>query len=214
MNQKIEQSSVKQRLISFLDYKRIGQSQFEQKCKLSNGYVNNIRKSIKSETFDLKIAPNYPELNKIWLLMGKGEMLNTDTDITVYNNRYFPFINAAAGLDFLTNNGKNDSIPINIPNINADGFINVFGDSMYPKYCSGEIIGLKRIDKEMVFFGHAYAVQMKDGEIYLKYIQPGNDQDHWSLESENSHYKPRQFHLDLIDKVFMIKAVISKTSIT
>lgn len=131
-----------------------------------------------------------------------------------YNNKYYPNIVASAGLDFLTDSNGHESIPISLPNITADGFINVFGDSMYPKYCSGEIIGLKRIDKELLHFGHAYAVQMSDGEVYLKYIMPGKDDEHWVLESENEAYPPREFHLKYIDKVFMIKAVISKKSIT
>lgn len=42
----------------------------------SNGYVNNIRKSIKSDKFDTNIATHFPELNKFWLLFGEGEMLN------------------------------------------------------------------------------------------------------------------------------------------
>ena len=44
-------------------------------CGLSNGYVNNIRKSIKLDTYKEKIEPIFPELNKKWLLLGEGEML-------------------------------------------------------------------------------------------------------------------------------------------
>lgn len=71
----IEQSSVKERLKAFIEYINISQSEFEKRTKLSNGYVNNIRKSIKSEKFDENIAPVFPQLNKIWLLHGTGEML-------------------------------------------------------------------------------------------------------------------------------------------
>lgn len=72
--------TVKDRLKIFIDYLGISQSEFEKKTGLSNGYVNNIRKSIKAEKFDNNIAPVYPELNKLWLLHGSGEMLN-DLDI-------------------------------------------------------------------------------------------------------------------------------------
>lgn len=41
---------------------------------LSNGYINSMRKSIKPETYDSKIAPIFPHLNKLWLLHGDGEM--------------------------------------------------------------------------------------------------------------------------------------------
>jgi len=67
--------SVKDRLNEFLRYKNLGQGSFEKICGLSNGYVNNIRKSIKTETFDEKISPKFPELNKFWLLHNEGPML-------------------------------------------------------------------------------------------------------------------------------------------
>lgn len=70
-----EQNSVKNRLLQFLEYKNISQKRFEEMCGLSNGYVNNIRKSIKLDTYKEKIEPIFPELNKKWLLLGEGEML-------------------------------------------------------------------------------------------------------------------------------------------
>ena len=74
-----EQNSVKNRLLQFLEYKNLSQKRFEEICGLSNGYVNNIRKSIKLDTFNGKIEPNFPELNRNWLLLGDGEMLVQNT---------------------------------------------------------------------------------------------------------------------------------------
>lgn len=75
-----EQNSVKNRLLQFLEYKNISQKRFEEMCGLSNGYVNNIRKSIKLDTYKEKIEPIFPELNKKWLLLGEGEMLIEDDE--------------------------------------------------------------------------------------------------------------------------------------
>ena len=75
-----EQNSVKNRLLQFLEHKNISQKRFEEMCGLSNGYVNNIRKSIKLDTYKEKIEPIFPELNKKWLLLGEGEMLIEDDD--------------------------------------------------------------------------------------------------------------------------------------
>ena len=69
--------SVKQRVISFIDYLDISHRAFEQKCGLSNGLVNNIKKSISPTTVD-RISAKYPELNIGWLLAGEGEMLKND----------------------------------------------------------------------------------------------------------------------------------------
>ncbi|HZK69307.1 MAG TPA: S24 family peptidase [Paludibacter sp.] len=175
---------------------------------------------VKSEIIDAALL-TFKRVDKVWLLTGNGKMFNDPELISFDDNLskivktipYYPDVNASAGLDFLTENGNNYSVPIKIPNVDAQAFINVFGDSMYPKYCSGEIIGIKEIEKDMVFPGHAFVIQMTDGEAYIKYIDPGKDDDHWILRSENPHYKPKQFHLSKIHKVYIIKAVITKSTL-
>lgn len=77
-----EQSSVKERLLKFIEFKHLNIKQFEEKAGLSTSYVSNMRKSIKASTFDEKIAPAFPDLNKYWLLHGEGEML-LSTDNTI-----------------------------------------------------------------------------------------------------------------------------------
>lgn len=141
-----------------------------------------------------------------------NEGIKTDKDERTIP--YYPDVNASAGLDFLMDNFSYNFIPMNIPNIDAQAFINVFGDSMYPLYNSGEIIGIKEVVKDMVFYGHAYVVQMIDGEAYLKYIKKGKDENHWILASENKRYDETEVHLAKIKKVFIIKAVIKKTTLT
>lgn len=126
---------------------------------------------------------------------------------------YYPDLNASAGLSMLTDNTSMRVEMINIPNVDAQCFINVFGDSMYPKFCSGEIIGIKEVEKDYVMFGQAYVIQMKNGEAYLKYIKAGRDENHWFLANENKHYEPKEFHIDKIEKLYIIKAVITKTTL-
>jgi len=173
---------------------------------------------VKDEVFEAVLF-KYKNIDKVWLLTGEGHMLKSDSVVDEIPKPkentipYYPDVNASAGMDFLTDNGHNYSLPISIPNVDAQAFINVFGDSMYPKYCSGEIIGIKEIDKDMVFPGHAYVIQMIDGEAYIKYIDPGKDEEHWMLRSENEKYKPKQFHLSKIHKVYIIKAVITKSTL-
>jgi len=165
-----------------------------------------------TQTINKILSATSLNIDPEWLLTGEGSMTKEDPEGGKMIP-YFPDINASAGMDFLTNNGHTYSLPIKIPNIDAQAFINVFGDSMYPKYCSGEIIGIKQIEKDMVFPGHAYVIQMIDGEAYIKYIDPGKDEEHWILRSENEKYKPKQIHLSKILKVYIIKAVITKSTL-
>lgn len=69
-----QNQTVKERLISYISFLGIGQGRFEKECGLSNGYVNNIRKSITPEKLQ-QIALHYPRLNTGWLMTGEGQML-------------------------------------------------------------------------------------------------------------------------------------------
>lgn len=160
-------------------------------------------------------------LNKIIKIYGINDksfgkdlkLATTGNQIIESSIPYFSDVNASAGLQFLTDyTNQYDVTHIKIPGIDAQAFINVFGDSMYPKYSSGQIIGIKEVEKQYLHFGYAYVVEMHDGEIYLKYIKPGKKKEYWELSSENSFYPPRDFLVDDIRKVYIIKAVIEKTT--
>lgn len=91
-------TTVKQRLIKFLDYKDISQSKFERLCSLSNGYVNNIKSSIGTGKLQ-NIFSAFPDLNIDWLLNGEGEMLKSEAS-EIENNEedavIVPFIDRSS----------------------------------------------------------------------------------------------------------------------
>lgn len=125
---------------------------------------------------------------------------------------YYPNVSAVAGLDSLENS-EFEKIPITIP-LWGKGltFINVFGESMYPKFISGEIIAIKEIQLDLINYGYAYVVVLTDGEVYLKYIQKGKDEEHLLLKSENEKYEPRELHIKYLKRVYIVKGVITKTT--
>ncbi len=203
-------------------YSGLNQRDFAERIGVSNTTVNEVLNNKKGAGLNViqGIAYAFSDISNDWLLTGIGSLLK-DKPLVGNSQKfekplvtvpYFPDINVSAGLDFLTDNELNNSIPICIPNLDVQAFINVFGDSMYPKYCSGQIIGIKEVRSEYVVYGHAYVIQMGNGEAYLKYIHKGKDSQHWQLASENQQYEPREFHLSKIHKIFVIKAVISKTT--
>ena len=209
---------LKEKIKQLIELKRITPYELAIKTGISEATFSRIlagsTKSLNNKT--LNILADYFNVSRDWL---KDEedlqpIEKSEPDIVMEKSTpYYPDVNASAGMDFLTNNGHNYNIPIKSPNVDAQAYINVFGDSMYPKFCSGEIIGIKEIDRDMVFFGNAYVIQMINGEAYIKYIDPGKDDEHWMLRSENPHYKEKQFHLSKIHKIFVIKAVITKSTI-
>lgn len=287
-NSDTEQNSVKNRLLDFLKYKGISQSKFEQQCGISNGYVNNIRKGIKNEMFDKKIAPNFPELSKAWLLLGEGSMLipqieevvpdEEEDDLVLFlrderkgyditltdiyektripvktlkevqqgiselstkqrnalskyieeareyfqeeaignpigkpTGYYYPEVYAKAGFDIANFNDEMQRIPVYIPNFGDDvTFINVYGDSMYPKYKAGDVIGIKPVDFVYLVFGHPYVVVFDNGDVNIKYVRKGSDDLHVSLESENPKYDPREYPLRIIRAFYAVKGSVKK----
>lgn len=72
----IMEQTVKERLITFLKAKRLGQTKFEKLCGLSNGYINNLRHCPSAAKL-AQILEAFPDLNRAWLLTGEGEMLTT-----------------------------------------------------------------------------------------------------------------------------------------
>ena len=84
------ETTVKQRLIAFINYLGISKNAFEKSCGLSTRYVSNISSSISPEKLK-QIALNYPQINIEWLMAGEGEMLKPSTthnsgDITITGN--------------------------------------------------------------------------------------------------------------------------------
>lgn len=168
--------------------------------------LNITRKTINSYENGSSI-PDHLEiiLNKI--------LNHDDSSVTLgyITGFYLPEVSASAGLETSINNDELKKIPVTIPGWEKDIiFINVFGDSMYPKFNSGEVIGVKYVEFQYLNYGYPYVVVFNDGEVFIKIIQPGKDEDHLVLESVNAFYKPKEFHKSLIKSFYSIKGVIKK----
>ncbi len=74
LNKNIMQETVKQRLVKYLKYKGIGQNRFENAAGISNGYISNL-KTAPGANHLTKILNAAPDLNRVWLLTGEGDML-------------------------------------------------------------------------------------------------------------------------------------------
>jgi len=66
--------TTQERLLKFIDHLGMQPAQFEKSAGISNGYVNNIKKSV-GEAVLAKITDRYPQLNKVWLIFGDGKMI-------------------------------------------------------------------------------------------------------------------------------------------
>ncbi|MDE5704046.1 MAG: hypothetical protein K2H70_04400 [Bacteroidales bacterium] len=69
--------TVRDRLIRFIEIKKISVRAFEKACSLSNGYIRQLRSSPTVDKIESIICA-FPELNRFWLLTGEGDMLNNN----------------------------------------------------------------------------------------------------------------------------------------
>lgn len=75
--------SVKERLKTFIDYKKMSVRAFERTCGLSFGFVGNMKNSMQPDKIT-KIIHCFPELNPGWVMTGEGEMLKPTNTQNVY----------------------------------------------------------------------------------------------------------------------------------
>lgn len=220
------ETTVKERLISFISYLGIGQGKFEKECGMSNGYVNNIRKSITSDKLQ-KIALRYPELNKGWLMTGEGSMLKGERGNKVQPQnqtadfRLVPMYNIDARGGFADNDEVDvseyvvDHIPFKDAKEN-DICMPVSGNSMAPTYCAGSIVLLHRVERwaEFLELGQVYMIVLKDGRRLIKELRASQEdcKTKYLCVSHNPAYDPVELPKDMISLVFLVRAVYAKTA--
>gem|GEM_PF-595344 len=69
----------KSRLLQFIQAKGLSVAEFERRAHLSNGYVKNFKASMRPAKLAM-LFEAFPELNRVWLLTGEGNMFNSQPD--------------------------------------------------------------------------------------------------------------------------------------
>lgn len=204
--------SVKERLIYYLEQKKMGRNKFESLAGLSLGYITHLKKSPSSDVL-VKILQAAPDLNQQWLLTGEGEMLNSKTDIANSTLQTLPLIPVEAMAGFLSGNSNTimdyDCEQYVVPAFKADYLIRVQGDSMVPKYESGDIIACRRVSLGGLWFqwGKTYVLDTAQGAL-VKRIEPSDQEGCISIHSENQRYKPFDLPVEEIYAVALVVGTI------
>lgn len=203
------ETTVKERLVQYLKFKKIGMNKFEGMAKLSSGYIANLKSNPGADILT-KIFNTAPDLDRRWLLTGDGDMISSAVKDTQESIPLIP-VNAIGG--FLS--GVSDPI-MNydceryiVPLFKgADFLIRVDGDSMLPKYMPGDIVACRKIvDASWFQWGKTYVVDTKQGAL-IKRIEPSDKEGCIMLCSENEKYKPIAIDSNEINAVAIVKGVI------
>ena len=198
--------TISERIRHFIDYRGITVKSFESAAGLSNGYVNGIRKGIGSEKL-ADILRAFPELNRNWLLFGEGEMLRTGAPASASEDtpppqlipappgKGLPLIPLPAMAGFLKGAADIDPNEIEwyfVPAFRDCQFlIRVKGESMSPRYLSGDIVACREVQDTGTFFqwGKTYVLDTDQG-VVIKRVRPSEKEHHILCVSDNPEYDP------------------------
>lgn len=200
-------------------------SMFARELGTSEGSVRNYIStgSIKSDIL-AKIVAKY-DINPIWLLLGEGEMLRspsqqphqeakTEINPSLSPQQGIPLIPIEAWAGSL--NGEDYSIMEDeceryiVPSFkDADFLITVRGDSMTPRYYSGDIVACRKVFLSDLWFqwGKVYIIDTNQGSL-LKKVRRGSSEETITLVSENPEYEPFELRKDQIYNIAIVQGVI------
>lgn len=179
--------------------------QITKKTDVNMNYIRDLKnnKSCYSDKF-LENLCNIYNVNKDFVLTGKGEMLKTDkpTDnqstkeqITYKTLPLIP-IDAIAGVPAGDFSGVRfeDCEQYRIPDFESKGaefLIRVNGSSMYPKYSNGDILACKKIE-EILFiqWGKVYVIDSSQGSLVKRLFEDKENKEYLICVSDNQENYP------------------------
>lgn len=228
-------SNVKERVLKIPDFKGISKEFFFEDLGISYGnFKGKAReKSLSSDTLATIVA-KYPEVNPVWLLTGKGEMLLKDDEsrgniaagppATYLKKNLIPLYNDVESIGGSAVAANGNESPSRVEYIDAgDWFpgataaIRHYGDSM-KEYPSGCILALKAINdlKDGFVPGCNYVVEYGDDwNRVTKRIQK-KEEEVWAYSTNKETYPDgtlihQPFKLRNIHRAWRVLGSVIKT---
>ena len=182
----------------------------------SSEKINRLKDESKKPSVDIliEISNKFDDVNLGWLLTGKGEMLKEEEilPVAVHTNnpkKGIPLIpvEAMAGIA----NGEVSVLEMDceryiIPMFkDADYLIMVKGDSMYPRYSSGDVVACKKLPLSDLFFqwNKSYVIDTEQGGL-IKKVCKSTKKNCIKLVSENPEYEPFDLHKSQIYAIALV----------
>lgn len=181
--------TIKERIEIFIKHQGIRRSAFEKSCGFSNGYTRNLKENPSATKIE-DILSVYPELNRVWLLSGEGEMLNTDSNdeqpvalksagVRDRDFRMVPLINIDSVGGIHSENlvsYEEQYVMRMMPFTEArEGDVAILqsGNSMYPTIPSGAALLIREVVDWREYFGYGsiYVLLLRDGRRITKEVR-------------------------------------------
>ena len=205
-----------ERIKQYIDYKSISVAAFEKSIGMSNASFGKCLKkggAIGTDKLE-NILSVYPDISPNWLLTGNGDMLRNTTELTpTKDGTGIPLIPVEAMAGCFTGSQTvllQECDHYVVPAFkNADFLIYVRGDSMQPRYYSGDMVACKMLSPTDLFFqwGKVYVLDTDQGAL-IKKVEQGTDDETITLVSENENYKPFQIPRRAVYHIAIVMGLI------
>lgn len=218
--------TTKDRILHFIDFKGITKTTFLNETNIKRGFLDKDKLSASvSDLLLEKIISTYPEIDLLWLITGRGNMLkqglvyeSDSKSSSEYESCPIPVYT----LDAITNSShpvynrtKDSESVLLIPHMpNCDAALYIHTDTMYPILRTGDIVCYKRIaDVNNIYWGEMYVMDISREEdenyLTLKYIHQSElGEDYVSLRSHNPIYPPQDILKKNIRRMGLVKVCI------
>ena len=210
-----------ERIKTIIDYKDISTRQFCIKVGIANGFFDKV-KDVGTEKL-LKILNAFPEINPLWLLMGEGSMLKNDTlnstsDVITADKaaKGIPLVDAQVlggfgrgKFSIKAQDVKEYYVIPKFKDCKIDFMIEVSGESMCPKYASGDVVACTVLrESRFIQWGKAYVIGTVEQGLLIKRIYPCIENDCFECRSDNEKYPPFEVHKKEITGLALVAGVI------
>ena len=170
---------IKKRVAQVLKYKQLN---VNRACKVLDMPQRTLNRQVNEDgnvSIDLvnAILNNFPEISPAWLVMGDGKMILDDEKPVVNGAPFYNDLPVSAGhRDAFDPAKETPSSYISLPVHGADFYFPVSGNSMEPEINDGDIVGVKRIERqEGIVHGDVYMVVTNDARMIKRCYHDNND---------------------------------------
>ncbi len=230
--------NIKERVLKIAEYYGLSVRKFEEHCTLLRGNISNmsVDSALGSDKLS-KILANCQEVSAHWLLTGEGSMLRSDCHLdadktgttqgdcretvaaqklTNSDQKTIPLVTTAAAAGF----GSPDFsireqdvegyylVPA-FKHLHIDFMMHVTGDSMVPRYYSGDIVACTVLrDHNILQWNKPHIIATRYQGILCKRIMPSSNVGYIQCVSDNAAYPPFDIPMSEITAMALICGTI------